>query len=148
MLYLKGMRTLEDLEKNEFLLSRNQKIGLKYVKEFKIRIPRDECTEIVQIIKSVIASCSPAEYEAIACGSYRRGKPDCGDIDVLITRKDGKNPPGFLATVVAELEKSLLTDHLVLPKISPHGTETYMGVGQLRPELPHRRIDVSITINQ
>ncbi len=53
-------------------------------------------------------------------------------------------------------EKGLLTDHLVLPKISnfiykknkfycfwtgPHGTETYMGIAQVENGL-HRRIDI------
>jgi DNA polymerase lambda len=73
-------------------LSKNQKIGLKYVDEFKVRIPRDECTIIVDKIKEKLKEMSEPNdvYEAIACGSYRRGKPDCGDIDILITRKDGK----------------------------------------------------------
>jgi len=51
----------------------------------------------------VIDRCGQGEYEAIACGSYRRGKPDCGDIDVLITRRDGRSHPTFLTNVVNEL---------------------------------------------
>jgi DNA polymerase lambda len=96
MLYFKGMRTLEDLQQNTHLLNKNQLIGLKYVHEFKQRIPRDECTEIVDRVKKCIERLGEDAYEAIACGSYRRGKPDCGDIDILITRKDGKNTNQFL----------------------------------------------------
>ncbi len=29
-------------------------------------------------------------------GSYRRGKKDCGDLDILITRRDGKASHEFL----------------------------------------------------
>ena len=38
----------------------------------------------------------PGLYEDIVCGSYRRGKETCGDIDILITRKDGKKQEYFL----------------------------------------------------
>lgn len=68
-------------------------------------------------------------YIAEACGSYRRGKSDCGDIDVLITRTDNKNTSGFLKAVVDELCKDLITDSLVDPKVSATGTESYMGIG-------------------
>ena len=51
-------------------------------------------------------------YEAIPCGSYRRGAPTCGDIDILITRLDGKRDPGYLLKLVRSLEGTLLTDHL------------------------------------
>lgn len=37
----------------------------------------------------------------IPCGSYRRGKETCGDIDILITRKDGANIRGFLMKLIS-----------------------------------------------
>jgi DNA polymerase lambda len=39
-------------------------------------------------------------FEAIACGSYRRGKPDCGDLDILVTRRDGKTTKDFLVHLI------------------------------------------------
>lgn len=33
-----------------------------------------------------------------------RGKPTCGDIDILITRKDGKSFAGFLTKVIKRYE--------------------------------------------
>lgn len=43
---------------------------------------------------------------------------------------------------LCRLESVLLTDHLVMPKVGSHGSESYMGIGQLSKNLPHRRIDV------
>jgi DNA polymerase lambda len=114
------------------------------VKEFKLRIPRAEAIEIRDKVISVIMAIGGNHYTAEACGSFRRGKSDCGDIDVLITRKDGKPTHGFLKAVVDELSKDLITDSLVDPKLSSIGTESYMGIGQLRPDLPHRRIDLKL----
>lgn len=40
-----------------------------------------------------------------ACGSYRRGKANCGDIDILITKTDGSTIKGIIERVVERLEK-------------------------------------------
>ncbi|KEP60200.1 UNVERIFIED_CONTAM: hypothetical protein HHA_288730 [Hammondia hammondi] len=48
------------------------------------------------------------------CGSYRRGKAECGDIDILLIRRDDV-PKGLLQHVVARLTaRGLLVDHLLL----------------------------------
>ena len=39
--YSMGFRTLDDLKKNEHILTDWMKVGLKYFEEFKQRIPRD-----------------------------------------------------------------------------------------------------------
>jgi DNA polymerase lambda len=40
-----------------------------------------------------------------ACGSFRRGRETCGDIDVLITKVDGSSIKGIIEKVVVRLEK-------------------------------------------
>ena len=52
-------------------------------------MPRDEVTAILNVVKSTIDSIAKG-YEAVVCGSYRRLKPYCGDIDILITNTLGK----------------------------------------------------------
>lgn len=37
---------------------------------------------------------------ALACGSYRRGKATCGDVDVLISHPDGKSHKGIFTKVL------------------------------------------------
>ncbi len=55
-------------------------------------------------------------YRIEVCGSYRRGRAFCGDIDILICRKDHLYERKLLIELVLELEKEgLLTDHLVFP---------------------------------
>ena len=40
--------------------------------------------------------------EVITCGSYRRGKPTCGDVDILVTHSDGRSHKGVLPRLVQE----------------------------------------------
>lgn len=53
------------------------------------------------------------------CGSYRRGKSECGDVDILITPVEGTPdslPSHTLSRLLIALERrGFLTDHLSLP---------------------------------
>lgn len=40
------------------------------------------------------------------CGSYRRGKATCGDVDILITHTDGISHEGLLIPLTDSLKKS------------------------------------------
>ena len=42
-------------------------------------------------IKTVMLQLVPSldNYNFEVCGSYRRGKESCGDMDIIIARKDG-----------------------------------------------------------
>jgi DNA polymerase lambda len=42
----------------------------------------------------------------MACGSYRRGKADCGDVDILITHPDGKSHKGVFSKLLSSLHES------------------------------------------
>ena len=44
--------------------------------------------------------------EVITCGSYRRGKPTCGDVDILVTHGDGRSHRGVLPRLVQEGKES------------------------------------------
>lgn len=41
----------------------------------------------------------------VVCGSYRRGKPTCGDVDVLITHPDGSSHVGVFNKVLNKLHE-------------------------------------------
>ncbi|XP_030060593.1 DNA polymerase lambda [Microcaecilia unicolor] len=82
---------------------------------------------------------------SIACGSFRRGKLTCGDVDVLVTHPDGKSHRGIFGKVIDGLkQRGFLTDDLV--KQEDNGNQKkYMGVCCLPgPERKHRRLDLIV----
>ena len=85
-----GFNSINDLQKSDKLselLNEKQLLGLKYYKDINTRIPRDEIEVHEDILKDVMATIDVGGDVTIA-GSYRRGKPDSGDIDVLITSEN------------------------------------------------------------
>lgn len=78
-----GYRTLDDLIKHATLTA-NQKIGVERYEDFAKRIPREEVGEHGNIVAQAL-KIADVQLQAIVGGSYRRGLPDSGDIDVLIT---------------------------------------------------------------
>ena len=100
------------------------------------------------------------KYVATVCGSFRRGADSSGDIDLLIThplyvsgsyvkeneelksKKDlivhsKQSPKPLLDKIVNKLIRmNFITDTLAF------GDTKYMGVCQLRKDLPFRRIDI------
>ncbi|MCJ1243772.1 hypothetical protein MMC30_000969 [Trapelia coarctata] len=78
-----GYRTLEALT-TSVALTPNQRIGIENYEDFQTRIPRSEVEAHAKFLRGHLAAVSPA-LELTVGGSYRRGAPDCGDIDFLIT---------------------------------------------------------------
>lgn len=87
-LYDKNMRTLDDLRSNQDLLTKNQKIGLKYYEELLKRIPREYIYIFQLVIRVILVHEFGIEsFKMKVAGSYRRGATKSGDIDCLITSK-------------------------------------------------------------
>ena len=146
-LYDSGMRTLQDIRKHPNLLNSKQLIGLKYVDDLQIKIPRNEITELFNIVKSHLHEIVPKELiEAEPCGSYRRGKELCGDIDILITRNDDDAIEHILEQLLERLHKiNFIKETLALTKDLGLSTKSqFMGICRLRNDLPFRRIDIKV----
>ena len=77
-----GYLTIADLRKatDPKLLNKNQRIGLKYYEQLLERIPRSEMHQHA----ALLMAAKPPSLEGVIVGSYRRGRPDSGDIDMLI----------------------------------------------------------------
>ncbi|XP_040891725.1 DNA polymerase lambda isoform X2 [Toxotes jaculatrix] len=141
--YQQGFRTLEDIRTKAHLNS-TQKIGLKHYDDFLDRMPREEAAAIEKVVRDAVQAIDPG-LVAMACGSYRRGKATCGDVDVLISHPDGKSHKGVFSKVLQTLHDSgFLTDDLVSHEENGE-QKKYMGVCRLPgPGHRHRRLDIII----
>ncbi|GJQ84809.1 hypothetical protein Trydic_g19574 [Trypoxylus dichotomus] len=139
-----GIESIDDLRKHTDKLTHHQTVGLKYFEDFQKAIPRAEIEEIEKILKSEIEKLDK-DYEITICGSYRRGKPESGDIDALITHplytsETYNKQKDRLKTIVKTLEKcELVTDVLSL------GDTKFMGVCRLDRDAITRRLDIRLT---
>ncbi|XP_058045358.1 DNA polymerase lambda [Ahaetulla prasina] len=143
MWYQQGFRTLDDIRTRASLTSQ-QVIGLKYYEDFLERMPRQEAAEIEQTVREAAQSIIP-ELMCIACGSFRRGKPTCGDVDVLVTHPDGHSHQGVFNKLLNILHKSgFLTDDLVNQEDN-ESQQKYLGVCRLPGrDRRHRRLDIIV----
>nr|CAD29079.1 chimeric DNA-directed DNA polymerase bf4-1 [synthetic construct] len=136
-----GIKTLEDLRKNEDKLNHHQRIGLKYFEDFEKRLIQGK--KIVNHLRSRLAF----EYNGqlikilskniVAVGSLRREEKMLNDVDLLIIVPEKK----LLKHVLPNIR--FITDTL------SKGETKFMGVCQLpsendENEYPHRRIDIRL----
>ncbi|KAM7074026.1 DNA polymerase lambda isoform 3-T3 [Molossus nigricans] len=174
MWYHQGFRSLEDI-RNQASLTTQQAIGLKHYDDFLERMPREEATKIEQTVSRCLravrsqellilqlgslagrGSYGPPEVResaqainpgllCVACGSYRRGKATCGDVDVLLTHPDGRSHQGIFSRLLDSLrQRGFLTDDLVSQEENGQ-QQKYLGVCQLPgPGQRHRRLDIII----
>ncbi|KAK0188998.1 DNA polymerase lambda [Armillaria mellea] len=145
--YSAGNCTLDDIrtEKYGTKLSRAQKIGLKYYDDINNRMPRDEAKALFDLIRPIALSIDPKLFVEIM-GSYRRGKADCGDIDIMITRcpdDDGKTHAGVLGKLLKKLrEADIITEDLAVPENIRDLEAIYRGLCHLPQQgSRQRRID-------
>lgn len=142
-----GFRTLEDV-RTKANLNHTQKIGLKHYNDFLDRMPREEAAAVEKTVRAAAHTVDPG-LVAVACGSYRRGKATCGDVDVLITHPDGHSHKGVFSKVLNILHASgFLTDDLVSNEDNGE-QKKYMGVCRLPtpasgPANLHRRLDIIV----
>ena len=116
-LMLWGISSPADLRRDKEAyesLNSAQRIGLRHVEDFKKRIPRAEVEEIGKVVREVVDALGEGKLRTELCGSYRRGKPSSGDVDVLITPyRDEDHASVVFDAIIAELTKrGFLTDHL------------------------------------
>ncbi|XP_046900130.1 DNA polymerase lambda isoform X1 [Hypomesus transpacificus] len=141
--YQQGFRTLEDI-RSKANLNYIQKIGLKHYDDFLDRMPREEASAIEKTVREAALTVDQGLL-AIACGSYRRGKATCGDVDILISHPDGHSHKGVFVKVLQILHQSgFLTDDLVSHEENGE-QKKYMGVCRLPgPDRRHRRLDIIV----
>ena len=138
-----GYRTLDDLLQAP--LTDAEKVGLKWYHHLKERIPRAEMEIYIKVLEALIgpqegtplSAGRPGTNAWIIAGSYRRGEPTSGDIDILMRNDTGAS----LTEIVEKLQNSspkIIEDVLAL------GTKKFMGVVRLGEGQIARRIDIRL----
>jgi DNA polymerase/3'-5' exonuclease PolX len=100
-----GFRSIQDLRNevktNPKLLNDKQTVGLNYYEQLLQRIPRAEMEEHQHILFHYLRP-----FTAEIVGSFRRGMPTSGDIDVLIRVPKGtQNIKQYLVAMVENMKK-------------------------------------------
>jgi DNA polymerase beta len=133
-----NIKSIDDLKNKMELLNDKQKIGLKYYEDFEKRIPRKEMMKHEEYLKEKLNEIDP-DIRYVIMGSYRRGLPESGDIDVLLTHENDDDSK-YMDTIVKSLMKDkYITDTLGL------GNKKYLGVCKLKRHRTARRIDLMWT---
>uniref|UniRef100_A0A0G4HEU9 DNA-directed DNA polymerase X domain-containing protein n=1 Tax=Chromera velia CCMP2878 TaxID=1169474 RepID=A0A0G4HEU9_9ALVE len=108
-LYNSGFRSIEDLRANRpsaagpssvgvggssgghrggHVLTSVQRKGLEYLEDFLIKIPRKHAEIVENLLRRVATDVfGRGEMEVVLGGSYRRGKQQVGDIDVILLKR-------------------------------------------------------------
>lgn len=126
-------------------LTHHMKVGVKYYEDFLERIPREEIVKMDALLRKHLVALSGGgseEYILEVCGSYRRGREDCGDVDVLMTYKGMKKANGNFLTMFV---KSLTDCGFVVDHLTTKIKTKYMGVcklGGVKGGGVARRIDI------
>jgi DNA ligase (NAD+) len=129
-----GVLTLKELRKRQDeLLTKNQKTGLKYFEDIEKRIPRAEINEYSDILSNVFSKLKHKGSKFEIVGSYRRGTATSGDIDIILTNaQDDKS--------IFDKFIKALQDRGIIIEILTKGKTKSMVMGQLPGQTP-RRLD-------
>ena len=129
-----GVTTLDELRtRQEELLNKNQKLGLKYFEDIEKRIPRAEINEYSDVLADVFSKLKHTGSRFEIVGSYRRGAKDSGDIDIIVTN-DQNDSSIFNKFINALQERGIIVE--ILTK----GKTKSMVMGRLPGQTP-RRLD-------
>ena len=93
-------------------LTHHQLIGVKYYHDLLKRIDCSLISDIEKYLKKF-------DFKFNICGSYRRKKPDSGDIDILILEEK---------KTLKDIVKLLTQDNFIIDNLTDDGKTKYMGI--------------------
>ncbi|EHK42614.1 hypothetical protein TRIATDRAFT_35082, partial [Trichoderma atroviride IMI 206040] len=91
-------------------LQRAQQIGVKYYVDFQLRIPRAETEAIANVIFTHARRINPG-FQMVIVSSYRQGKLESGDVNVIISHPDEAQTLNVVKRLIYILEKSSFIKH-------------------------------------
>jgi DNA polymerase/3'-5' exonuclease PolX len=130
----------------ELKIARNQlthhiAVGIEFYHDLQQRMSWAEADQIAQVIKGKIHDWDPT-LKVEVCGSYRRKKPTCGDLDVLITHPSVTTDEDLMeASPLPDIVNVLEKANILVGHLTTKGHTKYMGVCK-GPSGTGRRIDI------
>jgi len=138
-----GITTVDELKEqfaqNTSIINSKQAIGLKYYDDLDERIQRDEMVKYEYILTNIAKKEFP-NIELSINGSYKRGLPTSGDIDVLIT-SDGNTENDRKSFIARLKELKIIVETLA------NGRKKFMGISKLKGG-KNRHIDIIDTTRE
>jgi DNA polymerase IV len=118
----RGWRDLDDvIEFGWSTLTRVQQIGVKFYDEFLLPIPRSEVDDIASTIHQHAVKVRDKDVQSLVVGGYRRGKENCGDVDIILSHPDEDKTLGVITDIVASLEEEGWITHTLLISTTTSG---------------------------
>lgn len=122
-----GYRTIDQVRKalseGKLELTSRQLIGVECYEEFLEKMDRDEVESAAAIVRKAVRERFPSAAVDIM-GSYRRGRKELGDIDLLITEPSyiKHTPKGAIGELVSRLQqRGFIAYHLTSIEGIQHG---------------------------
>lgn len=142
-----GIITMEQLNiaVNDKLvkLTKAQQSGLEHHFDINLRIPRSEIDLYSQMFRKICQKVDlDLEYQVV--GSYRRMKPDSGDIDVLFVHKDIVTADDVKKSDMLTKILDEMRDYCTIDKILSKGSSKVLMIAHTNDD-PSRRIDFLMT---
>ena len=133
-----GIKTIKELRnKQDDVLNDVQKKGLAYYEDILKRIPREEIVEYETKMLELFNKVKNEKSTLNIVGSYRRGKLDSGDIDIIICDENDDN------TVFNDFLDLMIKEKLLIEVLS-RGNIKSLGISKLGNR-PARRVDFMFT---
>ena len=129
-----------DIDKEGLGLSAATKLGLRYFDDIEERIPRCEIEEFEDIVTPIFESSTPPGSRFEIAGSYRRGAPDSGDIDIVVTNENPEEHAATFDGFVAGLKEAGIIKHILAKKSK--GAVKCLALAQVPGSTRMRRLDV------
>lgn len=124
--YNQGYRTLQDLVHKYPTMTAAQQLGFYHYNDLSQRIPRPE---IDMVNKFLHAMLDPLGVKFEIAGSYRRGAPDSGDIDVLVENPtDNSINPQATQVFMQKVIDPLINTGFIIGTIAYGKKSKYSGI--------------------
>lgn len=139
----RNIKTQEELkaaiDNGEFTPNSQQVIGLKYVEDLEVPIPRDETEAIKSAIETYLFNSDGFKsFKVLLAGSYPSGKPASKDIDIILV---GSRSQKYNDDTLQSIIDLLKTVGLITAVLSVGATK-FLGLVKLRDY--HRHLDIRL----